>query len=83
MVWKTCNLVSNVNKWLKPSTEMVKYKNLLIIHQYEDEYGEKKFEMDLCIFDGIRNRFFDKNRNNVILYKQVIAWIPVPEYNEK
>ena len=68
--------------WLKPSTEMVKHRRLLIIHEFEDEYGDKINSMDLCLFDGINNKFHDVYRHHTILYKDVIAWIPVPEYKE-
>lgn len=71
-----------MKEWMKPSLDIINYDRLLIIHEYEADYGEKSKRMDLCRFNGINNRFYDIDRNSEIEYKEIVAWIPVPSLPE-
>ena len=65
--------------WLKPSIEATKSRYILgIINvEYEDDICE---EIHILTFNGLRNRWQDKNsfRNDIML-SDIKWYIPIPE----
>lgn len=65
--------------WLKPCVKMTDYRHIVARYEieYEDETEEK---MDILTFNGISNRWSEKNgTNRDIMMKDISMWLPIPE----
>lgn len=70
-----------MSEWLKPEKKMTEHRYILAV--YENFYGDDEVcvNIDVLHFDGIRNRWCERNGiHRCIMMKHIQKWIPIPEF---
>jgi hypothetical protein len=69
--------------WTNPTPEMVKHREIVAIYSYE-AYDDKEviYTKDIFTFEGINNNWMSKTGGHDLKYKDIIAYIPLPEMPE-
>ncbi len=69
------------DKWLDPSYEAADHRRIVALYYIKNEEEDDELQMEILTFNGLNNTFCGRGGWPKIKLKEIIGWIPIPDYD--